>query len=340
MEAVLHNTGSKSKRIKISIPFNALPWRIELKKIQGIWWHKEQKLWSVPNLHKNLATLKSIFNEHYSIIEKNDKKALPNFQMTEKIAKQLENMMTKLVLMGREKSTRNTYRSEILHYLKEFENIDLNEITKQEIEQYIFRLKTKHEISDSRQNQIINAIKFYQEKVLGLPRTMYDLTRPKKSKTLPDTLSEDEIYDLINNPKNLKHKAILHVMYSGGLRIGEVPKLRIEDIRSANKQIFVKGAKGKKDRYTLLSEEALKVLRLYFIDYRPSYWLFEGEAGGQYSVSSIRKVFRKAAKGSNISPWATPHTLRHSFATHLLEARYDIYTEQELLRCQFKARPI
>lgn len=331
MKAIISQIHAKSQRIKIKIPFEALQWRIELKKIQSIFYHKPQKQWSIPNTEGNLNRLKALFGEDFEIINNNKKVALPAFEMTPHIARQIEAMMTKMVLMGREQSTIMCYRSEILSYLKEFENKDLNVITKQEIEQYLFRLKDKHKISDSKQNQIINAIKFYQEKVLGLPRTIYDLTRPKKSKTLPGTLSEDEVFRLINQPTNIKHKAILSVLYSGGLRISEVTKLRIEDIKSAEKQIFIKAAKGKKDRYTLLSDETLRLLRTYFTECKPSYWLFEGMTGGQYSVSSIRKVFRKAAEAANICPWATPHTLRHSFGTHLLQANVNLrYIQQAM----------
>jgi site-specific recombinase XerD len=331
MKAMISQVHPKSQRIKIKIPFEAFDWRIELKKIQSIFYHKPQKQWSIPNTEGNLNRLKAIFGKNFEIINNKEKLSLPSFEMTPHIASQLEAMMTKLVLMGREQSTIMTYKSEILHYFKEFEDKDLNVITKQEIEQYLFRLKDKHHISDSKQNQIINAIKFYQERVLGLSRTRYDLTRPKKSKTLPGTLTEDEVFRLINQPTNIKHKAMLTILYSGGLRISEVPRLRIEDIKSDDKQIFIKAAKGKKDRYTLLSEETLQLLRTYFIEWRPSYWLFEGATGGQYSVSSIQKVFRKAAISANISPWATPHTLRHSFATHLLQANVNLrYIQQAL----------
>jgi len=120
-------------------------------------------------------------------------------------------------------------------------------------------------------------------------------------------------------------------MYSGGLRKSEVVNVRIEDIRKDDLTIFIKGAKGKKDRKTILSEQLIKLLRIYYKQYRPAYWLFEGASGGQYSASSISKLFRTAVKDAGITPWATPHTLRHSFATHLMQNGVNLRYIQTLL---------
>lgn len=204
-------------------------------------------------------------------------------------------------------------------------------VNKDEIELYIYHLIINHNIGPSSQNVIINAIKYYYEKVLGKARTYYNIKRPKKAQRLPETLTEDEAYILINHPKNIKHKACLHLMYSAGLRIGELIKLRVEDIKSREGKIFVMSAKGDKDRYTILSDQTKEVLRQYYKEWKPSYWLFEGDTGGQYTTSSITKVFRKAVAETNTYEWAIPHTLRHSFATHLLMANVNLRFIQELL---------
>ena len=172
---------------------------------------------------------------------------------------------------------------------------------------------------------------YHYEQVLGKPREYYDIQRPKKSATLPNVLSGQEVKLLINAPSNIKHTAILYAIYSAGLRLNEVIKIRVEDIHSDDGYIFIKGAKGKKDRKTVLSKVLLDVLRKYYKKYRPAYWLFEGQDGGQYSSSSINKIFRRAVKQSNINPWATPHTLRHSFATHLLQQGTNLRYVQALL---------
>jgi len=324
MKAQLLQTEAKSKRIKIRIPYEALAWRAEIKKIEGIWYHKPQKLWSVPNIPSNLNRLKQIFGQEGEIILTDSRKRLPTFEMTPHIAKQVEAMQVKLILSAKSINTVKAYKTHTLRFFKYFENEDISKLTKEDIEKYIYKLKTEYEIGDSLQNVIINAIKFYLERVLGLPRKKYNLTRPKKSKTLPDTLSEADCFKIINVLDNVKHKAILHLLYSAGIRRDEVTKLRIEDIRSDEMMIFIKGAKGKKDRTTILSEATLSLLRKYVVKDKPSYWLFEGQTGSRYSVSSVAKIFRKAAKAAGVAEWSTPHTLRHSFATHLLQANVNL----------------
>jgi len=195
----------------------------------------------------------------------------------------------------------------------------------------MYQLITKYHISESKQNLAINAIKFYYEQVLGQDRTIYDIQRPKRGKTLPGVLSMEDVYRLINAPKNIKHRAILHTIYSAGLRISEVINLRIKDIYSDAGYIFIKGAKGKKDRHTVLSDSVLKLLREYYVVAKPAYWLFEGQNGGKYSAKSIQNIFRRAQQETGVSPWSTPHTLRHSFATHMLENGENLRTIQALL---------
>ena len=236
-----------------------------------------------------------------------------------------------MMLAGLSQYTIKAYRSELVRYLDKYKDRDMLTVTKSEIEAYVYELIKTYKISHSKQNAIINAIKYYHEKVLGQARTMYDITRPKPSKTLPNVLTEEDVLKLINTPTNIKHRTILYLLYSSGLRIGEIPRLRLEDIKSAEKQIFIKGAKGRKDRYTVLSTETLLLLREYYLKYKPSYWLFEGADGSQYSTSSIGKIFRKAAKVSQTYEWATPHTLRHSFATHLLQANVNLRYIQAIL---------
>ena len=123
----------------------------------------------------------------------------------------------------------------------------------------------------------------------------------------------------------------MNLLYSSGLRVSEVLNLRIEDIHSESAAIFIKGAKGKKDRTTVLADCVLPILRAYYIQYRPAYWLIEGIGGGKYSASSVEKVFRAAVQKSGINAWATPHTLRHSFATHLIQSGVSLRYVQVLL---------
>ena len=318
MKAQIKKPYSKATRIQFKIPIYALHWREEIKKIRGYYWHTNQKMWSVPNSRENLKTLTSLFKGDFQLLDHIPMSKIPKVNLNESNKLILDKVYKKLVLGGYSQHTLRTYKACLIKYLGFFENEVIEDITKDKIEDYVYTLKVKYKISDSKQNQVINAIKFLYEQVFNRPRENYNIRRPKTAKELPNVLSNQEVLRLLRAPKNLKHKAILTVMYSAGLRISEVVNLRIEDIHSDRGIIFIKAAKGKKDRNTVLAHSLLKLLRQYYKQYKPAYWLFEGMEGGQYSVSSIQKIFRNAVISAKINAWATPHTLRHSFATHLL----------------------
>jgi len=170
------------------------------------------------------------------------------------------------------------------------------------------------------------------EAVLKQPGKVCDLPRMKRPEQLSVVLSREEVARLLKVVTNLKHKALLMIAYSAGLRVGEVVRLKVSDIDSQRMQIRVTAGKGAKDRYTLLSETALVVLREYFRAYKPKDWLFPGgEIGDHLSERSAQQIFQDAKKKAGIGKSATFHTLRHSFATHLLEDGVDIRYIQELL---------
>ncbi|MFV0541481.1 MAG: tyrosine-type recombinase/integrase [Aestuariibaculum sp.] len=198
------------------------------------------------------------------------------------------------------------------------------------IEAFNFDFIVKEKKSVSYQNQCINGIKKYLQ-YRGLDIENLQLQRPKKEKKLPTVLSTDEVKRLIEATRNLKHKALLSLIYSAGLRIGEALSLKVCDIDSKRMLIFIKNAKGKKDRYTLLSASFLVLLRRYYVAYRPKNYLFEGQVSEQYSAASAQRILKKSASKAGIKKHITLHTLRHSFATHLLENGTDIRFIQELL---------
>ncbi len=148
---------------------------------------------------------------------------------------------------------------------------------------------------------------------------------------MPKVLTEKEVSAILSAVHNIKHKAMLLMVYSSGLRAGELINLRINDIDGEQMRVFVRGGKGKKDRVTILSKKALETLREYFKKFRPKEYLFEGQFGGKYSDSSLRRVFVTALKKAGISKKVTLHSLRHSFATHLLETGVDMRYIQMLL---------
>jgi len=331
MKCTIYIQGPNAKRIKFKIPYEAFEWRQRIKKLNTIWYHKPQKMWSLVNSEENKRFLVKIVGKKNIELANANQISLPKFEMSEYIKTHIDKFETKIILKGYSQHTIKSYKSELQYFLRFFEGRNLIDITKDEIESYVAMLLRKHKISEARQNITINAIKFYYEKVLEQPRSYYKIQRPKRSKTLPNVLSPEDTLKLIQHPKHLKHRAILWTIYSAGLRISEIRQLRIEDIRNKEGYIFVKAAKGKKDRRTVLSEHLIDLVELYIKAYKPSYWLFEGQDGGQYSVSSIRKIFRKAVRETNINPWATPHTLRHSFATHLLQQGSSLRYIQNML---------
>ncbi len=243
----------------------------------------------------------------------------------------IEKMATKLQLRRYSSSTQKVYLTMFKSFLGFSYPTPLHHIGQDAILNYQKHLVIYRKVSASYQNQSINAIKFYTEQVLGLPRTVYQLDRPLKPKRLPNVLAQHEVSEILNATNNIKHKAILSVIYGCGLRISESIALRIVDIDSINQRIWVRNAKGRKDRITLLPASLLGLLRSYYKAYRPKTWLFEGPDGNQYSDTSIRKVFNRAKHSANIKKPATVHTLRHSFATHLLENGTNLRYIQKLL---------
>ncbi len=242
----------------------------------------------------------------------------------------LEEYKTMLQLKRYSSNTRKSYINAFQNFLVFFSHKKIDDLKKNEIQEYLLS-QLENGTSSSFQNLQINAIKFYYEKVLGRKREIYDLPRPKKEHKLPAVLSEEEIIKLFKQVSNIKHKAILYLIYSGGLRLSEVVNLKITDIDSKRNLILIRESKGKKDRTTLLSQALLELLRDYYREYKPENYLFEGQKGGQYSVRSVQNIFRMALSKSGIKKHATVHTLRHSFATHLLERGTDLRYIQELL---------
>jgi site-specific recombinase XerD len=223
------------------------------------------------------------------------------------------------------------YKSCFEEFINYYHDFEIDQIDETMIVNFLRYLVTERKVSISYQNQSINAIKFYYEHVLRGQRKVYQIDRPQADKLLPVVLSEEEVAAILNATLNLKHKAILMTIYSAGLRVGEAVRLRINDIDSKRMQIRVVQSKGRKDRYTLLSKTTLEVLRSYFLVYHPKQWLFEGPDGGPYSDTSIQAVLRASVKRAGIKKHVTVHTLRHSFATHLLENRVDLRYIQSLL---------
>ncbi len=246
----------------------------------------------------------------------------------------LDRYIETLVLKAYSNSTIKTYRNEFFQLLKELKHVPAESLAIEKIKKYIHYCYEKLQLSDATVYSRINALKFYYEEVLGRERMFIEMPRPKRRLILPKVLGENELARLFNAVSNLKHKAILFTAYSAGLRVSEVTTLQLNHIDSDRMQIYIKCAKGKKDRYAGLSPVVLDVLRAYIKQCkpRPIKYVFEGmQPGIAYSDRSAQKVFENAKNMARITKEITFHGLRHSFATHLLEKGVDVKYIQELL---------
>ena len=214
-----------------------------------------------------------------------------------------------------------------INYYRGEDPITLNE---NDVRAYLQKLIQEGK-SNSYVNLAVNSIKFYYEIVLGMPNRFYAIERPRKEKHLPEVLPKEDIINIMKHTNNIKHKCIIGLLYSSGLRRSELLNLKVTDIDSKRMVVNIKNAKGNKDRVSILSPSILKDLKTYYIEYRPKTYLFEGQSGNKYSGSSVLNIVVMAARKAGIHKKVTPHMLRHSFATHLLENGTDIRHIQLLL---------
>jgi site-specific recombinase XerD len=226
--------------------------------------------------------------------------------------------------------TVKSYLAHLRAFFRAHAELQAEQIDQSVIKAYILKRVRRGNYAEATQAQLLNSIKFWLEQVEERDKLVLDL-RPRRPSKLPQVLSTEEVRRLFSVVENLKHRCILKMIYGGGLRLSEVCHLRIEDVHTDRLQLFVYGGKGKKDRYTTLPKSLLTELEQYKQQYRPIYWLFEGQTGGAYSVRSVQAVLKGAVQRSGVNPRATVHTLRHSYATHLLERGTSLRHIQELL---------
>lgn len=330
-----------------------------IRTLPGRRWNIEDRYWYLHQRHFKLAKLIEALEKHadidYSALQAFDDGVRPDTLKDDK----LRDKKTKETTISRTKSdsvrkatdsievpqgyyeklyikryshnTIKTYVTYMKSFMFEFREREIDSITAKQINDYILKLIRTKGISPSQQNQRINAIKFYYEKVLGGEKKVYNIDRPRAGRELPKVLSEEEVLAILKRISNLKHKAIISTIYSAGLRRSELINLRKQDVLYDRKIIFIRGSKGKKDRNTILSDALTILLRRYLDEYKPNYWLFEGVNRNRYSATSIAKILKRAATKAGIEKRVSPHMLRHSFATHLLEHGLDIRYIQDIL---------
>lgn len=229
--------------------------------------------------------------------------------------------------------TIKAYKSAVKQFLLHFRECPKIVPSKSQIESYLLDLAVKQKLSPSYINQIINAINCLLENILHFPIQKYQLPRPQKPKQLPSVLSIEEIKRILLAIENTKHQLMIKMIYSAGLRVSELVALKVKDIDFSRNLLIIRQAKGQKDRQTLLSKSVVQLLRKYLDTHILSSedYLFCGQTKAQYSTRSIQSFFSNALKKAQITKSASVHTLRHSFATHLLEEGTDLRIIQTLL---------
>ncbi|WP_310557181.1 tyrosine-type recombinase/integrase [Flavobacterium sp.] len=236
-----------------------------------------------------------------------------------------------LQLKGYSPNTLRTYMNEFGQLLFSLKNNSVNHCDSERIRSYMLYCINDLRLTENTLHSRLNAIKFYFEKVLGKENFFIDIPRPKKHSQLPKVIAVGDLKRLFDLTANLKHNTLLKLSYGMGLRVSEIVNLKVCDIDSKTMQVFVERAKGKKDRYVNLPESILLQLRAYFVEYKPKEFLFEGQYGGKYSARSAQQIFKDALLKAGIRKSVGIHSLRHSFATHLLDNGTDVRFIQELL---------
>ena len=303
-----------------------------VRTINGASWSKSLKAWYLISNAENLSIILKLFKNISKVdVSKISKKTPFKRNLTEE-QKQLLNQFY-LFLKGKRysQSTIQTYTFFIADFINFHTKTPLAELTNRAVELFIETVFMERNYSVSSQRQFISALKIFtvfcpQTKIHNLA-----LERPKKSRILPSVLSQEEVLRIIQYTQNIKHRAILTLLYSCGLRIGELISLKLIDFHIDRKQLIIKKGKGRKDRYVSLADSFLPLLSNYYHSYKPTIYFVEGQNGGKYSAESIRSFLRKSCKKAGIRKPVTPHTLRHSYATHLLENGVDLRYIQTLL---------
>ena len=306
-----------SKRIAVYFEKNAeLIARIKL--VEGSRWSQTLGVWHLPDTEENRIRFKVLPLSH----------SLPSAEGMAQIEKFKQWLRSKRY----SESTLTTYSEALKSFLVFYREKPLADITNEDVIIYNNDYVLKNNLSASYQNQIVNAIKLFFTTIRETKIEVDKIHRPKRAKVLPNVLSKEEIKLILNAHGNIKHKMMLSLIYSCGLRRGELLALKPVHIDSKRNIVLLKNSKGKKDRIAPLSPKILEMLREYYISFRPTTFLFEGVNPGEpYSEKSLQSVLKQALKKVGITKPVSLHWLRHSYATHLLESGTDLRYIQELL---------
>ncbi len=326
-------------RIAVSFEHNT-EWNARIKQLPGCKWSHTLKSWHLPdtpeyrkqfgidsNRAENLLTKASVIKQ-IKVPPKPKQQGI-----NEENKKALDLFTQQLHLKSYSASTLKTYRNEFSIFLETLGKTPAYSLSVSRLKDYLEYCHTTLKLTENTIHSRMNALKFYYEQVLKREKFFYDIPRPKKPGLLPKVLGEIELSKLFNAVSSIKHKAILFTAYSAGLRVSEVINLKWKNLDRQRGQILIEQAKGKKDRYVSLSPVLVDILESYYkkSKIKPMTYVFEGLQGEQYSARSAQIIFARAKEKAGIKKEVSFHSLRHSFATHLLEKGTDVRYIQELL---------
>jgi site-specific recombinase XerD len=244
----------------------------------------------------------------------------------------LNKLMFDVELRGLSKNTKNEYYSRVKSYQNHY-NKPATELGEEDIREFLHYLTTEKKLASASVNTYNSALRFLYGVTLNTKLNLRQIPRHRKQRKFPDILSREEIQTLLDACDNLRDKCILMTLYGAGLRISEVAALKVSDIDSNKMQLFIRNAKGSKDRYALLSQANLVILRTYWKAYHPKEWLFysRNNTGTHMTARAVSNLFHKYISKAKITKNVTVHTMRHSFATHLLESGTSVFHIKQLL---------
>lgn len=317
------------------------PFNSTVKKMEGRKWSATYAAWLLPVETTDISRLKSLFGEKYQIQAINESSVATEehihikdvaSSLSIKNSEAMDLYRRQVVLKGYSPATLKTYTSEFRQYLVTLRGVAAKDMSVERLKDYFYYCHTQLKMSEAHIHSRINALKFYYEQVLGRESFFWEIPRPKKQMQNPTLFNPDEIAAILKATENIKHKTMLMMAYSAGLRVSEVVALKPSDIDSKRMCLHIRQGKGKKDRMVGLSPVLLVMLRAYWQEYKPKVYLFEGqEPGSQYTSRSLQLVLGQAKARAGVLKKGSIHALRHSFATHLLDRGTDIMMIMKLL---------
>ena len=332
------------KQITVTMPKNETDIQF-IRTFKYVRWNSNKFCWVIPNYGKNIDLLKNYFGQRITNIK--TVIALPQNPTLNYPANEV---ITDLPLLDKvdhdeiaafkqwmehkrySESTIKTYTQSIATFLRFIKPKRSTEATNDDMVRFVHQYMLPKKLSQSYQNQAVNAARLFFKTIQGSKLITEQIERPRPEHKLPNVLSKEDVAAIFQALQNLKHRTMLSLIYACGLRRGELLNLKPENVDAKRHLLIIVNAKGKKDRVIPISDKVIVMLREYYKIYRPRIWLFEGqEPGTQYSETSLQKVLKHALDHAKIKKPVTLHWLRHSYATHLLEAGTDLRYIQELL---------